>query len=103
MLPAGGVGEAEQARVQGLTRKRRNLASDAATPRDSPPGAGAVKRVPDQRMAAMGKMNPDLMRSAGGQTAFEAGRLRVKRMLDAIARARRFAPAFADDGHLLAV
>src|SRR6266404_4882029 len=103
MLPAGGMGEAEQASVQGLTTKRRNLASDADAPRDSTPGARAVKGIPDQRMASMGKMNPDLMRSAGGQTAFEAGRLRVKRMLDAIARNRRFAPAFPDDGHLFAV
>src|SRR6266436_2026250 len=103
MLPAGGMGEAEQARVQGLTSKRRNLASDPDAPRDSAPGARAVKGIPDQRMAPMGKMNPDLMRSAGGQTAFEAGRLRVKRMLDAIARVRRFAPAFPDDSHLLAV
>src|SRR6266478_680310 len=103
MLPAGGMGEAEQASVQGLATKRRNLASDADAPRDSTPGARAVKRIPDQRMAPMGKMNPDLMRSAGSQTAFEAGRLRVKRMLDAIAGNRRPAPAFADDGHLLAV
>jgi hypothetical protein len=89
--------------VEGLTRKRRNLASDADAPRDGASGARAVKRVPDQRMAPVGKMNPNLMRSAGGQTAFEAGCLRVKRLLDAIARVRRFAPAFPDDGHLFAV
>src|ERR1700730_5044683 len=103
MLPACGMGEAEQARVQSLTRKRRNLASDADAPCDSAAGARTVKGIPDQRMAPMGKMNPDLMRSAGGQTAFETGRLRVKRMLDAITRNRRFAPAFPDHGHLLAV
>src|ERR1700730_9381368 len=103
MLPACGMGETEHARVQGLTRKRRNLASDADAPRDGASGARAVERVPDQRVAAMGKMNPDLMRSAGGQTAFEAGSLRVKRMLDAIAGNCRLAPAFRDDGHLLAV
>ena len=77
MLPAGGMSEAEQASVQGLTTKRRNLASDADAPRDSTPGARAVKRIPDQRMAPMGKMNPYLMCSAGAQTAFEVGRLRV--------------------------
>src|SRR5262245_38012048 len=103
MPPAGGMCETEQASVQGLTRKRRNLASDANAPRDSSPGARAVKRIPDQRMAPVGKMNPDLVRSAGGQAAFEAGRLRVKRMLDAIAGNRRLAPALSDDGHLFAV
>jgi hypothetical protein len=103
MLAAGGMGEAEQMRVQGLTRKPRYLGSDAAALPDSAPGARAIKGIPDQRVAAMGKMNPDLVGSAGGQTAFEAGRLRVKRMLDAIAGNRRLAPAFPDDGHLLAV
>jgi hypothetical protein len=41
------MGEAEQASVQGLTTKRRNLASDADAPRDSTPGARAVKGIPD--------------------------------------------------------
>src|SRR5437016_4514435 len=103
MLPAGGMGEAEQARMQGLTRKRRNLAPDAAASCDGTPGARAVEGVADQRIAPMGKMDPDLMRSAGGQTAFEARRLRVKQMLDAIGGNRRLAPAFRYDGHLLAV
>src|SRR5262249_9018583 len=103
MLPGGGMDEAEQMRVQRLTRKRRNLASDVAAARNCSPGARAVNGIPDQRMAPMGKMNPDLMRSAGGQTAFEAGRARVKRVLDAITGSRRLAPAFADDGHLLTV
>src|SRR5438105_9375047 len=103
MLAAGGVGEAEQMRVQRMPRKRRNLPSDPDAPRDSPPGAYAVKGIPDQRMAPMGKMNPYLMCSAGAQTAFEVGRLRVKRMLDAVAGNCRLAPAFADDGHLLTV
>src|SRR5438046_9528692 len=101
MLAAGGMGEAEQARMQGLTRKRGNLASDGDAPRDSAPGARSVKGIPDQGVATVGKMNPDLMRPPGGETAFEAGRLRVKRMLDAITRNRRFAPAFPADGHLL--
>src|SRR5437868_2903290 len=99
MLPAGRMGEAEQARVQRLTRKRGNLTSDAATPPDSAPGARAVKGIPDQRVAAIGKMNPDLMRAAGGETAFKAGRPVVKRMLDEIAGDRRLAPAFPEDGH----
>ena len=93
--------EAEQMRVQRLTRKRCNLASDPDAPRDNPPGARAVKGIPDQRMAPMGKMNPDLMRSAGGQTAFEASRLRVKQMLDAIGGNRRLAPAFDPLGRRL--
>ena len=51
----------------------------------------------------MGEVHPDLMRSAGGKTAFDEGRLRVKRALDTIMSDRGLSPAFPDDGHLLAV
>ena len=51
----------------------------------------------------MGEVHPDLMRSAGGKTAFDKCRLRVVRALDTIMRDRGLSPAFADNGHLFAV
>ena len=62
--------EAEQTRMQSLTRKRRDLGPNLATARDAASGARAVNRIADQRVSAMGKMYPNLMRSAGGKTAF---------------------------------
>ena len=97
------MGEAEQARVQGLTRKGGDPRTARAAAGDGAPGARAVDRIADHRVAAMGEMHPDLMGPAGGQTAFEERRLRVERALDTIARDRGFSPALPDNRHLLAV
>ena len=81
---AGGVGEAEQTRVQGLTGKCSDPGPMCAAARDSASGARAVDRIADQRVAAIGEVHPDLMGSAGGKTAFDEGRLSVERALDTI-------------------
>jgi hypothetical protein len=70
--------KAEQASVQGLSRKRRYPGPNRASARDGAPGAGAVNRIADQRVSAMGKVYPDLMRPAGGKTAFNKRRLRAE-------------------------
>jgi len=72
------VYEAEQTRMQSLTRKRRDLGPNLTTARDAASGARAVNRIADQRVSAMGKMYPNLMRSAGGKTAFNECCTRVE-------------------------
>ena len=63
--------EAEQTRMQSLARKCGDLGPNLATARDAASGTRAVYRIADQRVSAMGKMYPNLMRSAGGKAAFD--------------------------------
>src|SRR5271167_4291210 len=103
MTAARRVYEAQNPRVQGLTRKRGDPGPNRAAARDFASGPRAVDRITDQRVSAMGEMHPDLMRPAGGKTAFDEGRLGLERTLDTIVRDRRFSLALGDHGHLLAV
>ncbi len=65
--------EAEQPRMQGLSREMRQFPRRAAPMRASrgASGARAVGRVADQRMADMREVNPDLVGAAGQQSALD--------------------------------
>jgi hypothetical protein len=54
-------------------------------------------------MAAMGEMNPDLVRPARRETAFSKRCPDLERALDPIPSDRRFSPSFADDSHFFAI
>jgi len=93
----------EQTRVQGLTGEPSNRGSNRAAARNVTSGARAVDRIADQGVTAMGKMYPDLVRSAGGETTFDERCARVERALDTIIRDCRPSLTFSDNSHLLAV
>ncbi len=65
MLAAGGVGEAEPAGMQRLAREIGDPRTQRTRAGDGAAGAGAIDRIADQRMTALGEMNADLMGAAG--------------------------------------
>src|SRR5579872_232940 len=84
--------EAEQACVEGLARKR---AEPGALLRVEPAGLarlarGAVERVADQRVAAIGHMDANLMRPPGGEAALDKRDISQERVQHTVARERRF-------------
>ena len=89
--------------MQSLTGKGGDPRAGRAGVGAGAPGACAVKRIADQRVATMGEMDSDLMRPAGSETAFDECGRAPERALDTIARDRGFSPALPDDGHLLSV
>ena len=89
--------------MQGLPGKCGDQSTSCATALDGASGARAVNRITNQWVSTMGEMHPDLMCSAGRETAFDERRLRAERALDTIMRDRRLSPVLADNGHLLAV
>jgi hypothetical protein len=103
MPQARRVGEAEQACVQSLTGKGGDPRTGCAGTGAGAPGACAVERIADQRVATIGKMDSDLMRPAGSKTAFDECGTGLERALDTIARDRRLSSVLPDDGHLLTV
>ena len=97
------MGEAEQPGVQSLARERGNLRTARPGSSDRSPGARAIDRIADQRVAEMGEMNPDLMGAARGEAAFDLRRMAVERALHPITGHRRFASFLPDDRHLFTV
>src|SRR5580700_5054253 len=99
--------EAQQPRMQCLPRKAANHRTNRTGMGHCAPGAGAVNRIADQRMAAMRQMHADLVRAAGKELALEQRRTPIppgsEAPLDPVASNRRLAPALANNGHLLAV
>src|ERR1700756_3692068 len=89
--------------MQGLTGKRSDPGPTRAAASDVSPGARAIDRIADHRVSAISEMHPDLMRSAGGETAFEERRLRVERTLYTIVCDRGLSPTIRDNSHLFAV
>src|SRR6266849_4567142 len=67
--------EAERLGVQGLTWKRGHLAARCLGQSLAPAAAArvAVKRIANQRMAALAQMDADLVRPPSRQAAFDRG------------------------------
>src|SRR6266851_697606 len=97
--PGGRMDKAEPPGVQSLAGKCGNLGTDRARAGDRPSGARAVDGITDQRVAAMGEMDSDLVGPTGGETAFEKRRVSLERALDAIAGHRWFSLSLSDHGH----
>jgi hypothetical protein len=95
--------ETEPPRVQSLTGKRGNLGTDGACASEAPSGASAVDPIADQRVAAMGEMDPDLVGPTRGETAFDKRCRGLERALDSIASDRRFPPCRGDNRHFFSV
>ena len=98
------MGEAEQPGMQGLARKAGDLRAGRPVRATAAPGARAIDRIADQRMAEMREMHADLVGPAGQQAALEQRRV-IRR---SGARPDSASPpacrgSSRDDRHLLAV
>src|SRR5580658_6781296 len=98
------MAEAEQHRVQRLTRERGELS--ARLEREGTQAAGAariaVNGIADQRVTRGAQMHADLMRAARRQAAFDERSDILESAEHAVTRDRRLS-ALAQHGHLLAV
>jgi len=89
--------------MQGLSGKCGDQGTNCTAALDGTSSTPAVNLITNQRVSTMSEMHPDLMCSAGRETAFDERRLRAERALDAVMRDRRLSPVLPDNGHLFAV
>src|SRR5258708_236402 len=96
--------ETERLGVQGLAWKRGHLATCPLGPSLAPAAAGraAVKRIADQRMAALAQMDPDLMSPPGRQAAFDRGGDAVE-LAQHLVTGERGSSAARQYGHFFAI
>src|SRR5215471_18840653 len=95
--------EAEPPGMQGLTPKGRDALADRARSGDGPPGARAVKRIADQRMAEMREMNADLVRPPRGKPALKDRGVGLECALDPVVCDRGFTLSISDNRHFFTV
>ena len=89
--------------MKGLASKPGDLRPHCPGSCDRPARAPAISRITDQRVADMREVNPDLMSSPRRKATFNKCCMSFERVLDAIARQRRFSLSLPEHRHLFAV